>query len=154
MKKKVKSKNSGNKTLTKTEKCDSFFHYFYPPIVDDDMELDEEEATELQKTMEEDYDIGEIIKKNIIPEAVNWFTGTALMDEDEDEDYDEDDDEDEYDDDDDDEDDDEDDEDEDDEIVARGPSKKASAVTKKVRSKKAGGGSGGGDPEQPECKQQ
>ena len=83
MKKKVKSKNSGNKTLTKTEKCDSFFHYFYPPIVDDDMELDEEEATELQKTMEEDYDIGEIIKKNIIPEAVNWFTGTALMDEDE-----------------------------------------------------------------------
>ena len=76
MKKKVKSKNSSGKTLTKTEKCDSFFNYFSPPKVpDEDMEMDEDEAKELQEAMEMDYEFGEIIKSTIIPNAVNWFTG-------------------------------------------------------------------------------
>jgi nucleosome assembly protein 1-like 1 len=28
--------------------------------------------------MEQDYDLGEVIKEKIIPNAVGWFTGEAL----------------------------------------------------------------------------
>ena len=80
MKKKVKSKNNSGKTLTKTEKCDSFFNYFSPPMVpDDDTDMDEEEAKELQEAMELDYEFGEIIRNVIIPNAVNWFTGKIVV---------------------------------------------------------------------------
>ncbi|XWS70020.1 hypothetical protein CRYUN_Cryun03dG0013200 [Craigia yunnanensis] len=121
LKKKLKKGSKNAKPITKTEDCESFFNFFNPPqIPDDDEDIDEDTAEELQNQMEQDYDIGSTIRDKIIPHAVSWFTGEAIQgdeleieDEDEDDDGDEDeDDEEEEDEDEDDDDDDEEDEEE------------------------------------------
>ncbi|CAM0954251.1 unnamed protein product [Alopecurus aequalis] len=144
LKKKPKKGSKNAKPITKIENCDSFFNFFSPPQVpDDDEEIDEDTAEQLQNQMEQDYDIGSTIRDKIIPHAVSWFTGEAAQDEefdgmmDDDEDDDEEGDEDEDEDEDDEEDDDDDDEDD-------APKKKGGRVP-------AGEGQG----ERPaECKQQ
>ena len=94
MKKKPKK---GGKPLTKLEPCDSFFRFFSPPAVPDDPdEMTEEDAEALQDAVEADYEVGAMIKEEIIPQAINWFTGAAVeAGEDEDEEGDDDDDDDE-----------------------------------------------------------
>eukprot|EP00891_Asterochloris_glomerata_P006998 jgi/Astpho2/6998/e_gw1.00107.95.1_t len=82
----LKKKPKGNKgrvankpPQTKVEKVQSFFRFFDPPAVPGPAdELEEEEMQELQTALEEDYEIGEHIKDNIVPRAVKWFTGEAL----------------------------------------------------------------------------
>ncbi|CAA7020034.1 unnamed protein product [Microthlaspi erraticum] len=116
LKKKPKKGSKNTKPITKTEDCESFFNFFSPPQVpDDDEDLDDEMADELQGQMEQDYEIGSTIKEKIISHAVSWFTGEAvdpddLMEDDEEEE--EDDEEEEEDDEDDDEEDEDDDEEE------------------------------------------
>ncbi|KAF3328363.1 nucleosome assembly protein [Carex littledalei] len=151
LKKKPKKGSKNAKPITKTEDCESFFNFFNPPQVpEDEEEIDEDTAEQLQNQMEQDYDIGSTIRDKIIPHAVSWYTGEAvqddefeaLVDEDDDDDEDEDDDDDDEDDEDDDEDDDEEDEDE---------------KPKSSRKKKGGAGVVGpdGQVERPaECKQQ
>ncbi|CAI9281001.1 unnamed protein product [Lactuca saligna] len=157
LKKKPKKGSKNAKPITKTENCESFFNFFNPPQVpEDEDEIDEEMAEELQNQMEQDYDIGSTIRDKIIPHAVSWFTGEAVQEDDfegiEDDD-DEDDDEDEIDDEDDDEDeeDDEDDDDEDEEDEPKAKSKKKSSGPKKGGIVHAGGEQG---ERPPECKQQ
>ncbi|KAK1422527.1 hypothetical protein QVD17_25706 [Tagetes erecta] len=157
LKKKPKKGSKNAKPITKTENCDSFFNFFSPPQVpEDEDEIDEELAEELQNQMEQDYDIGSTIRDKIIPHAVSWFTGEAVQEdefegiEDDDEDDDEIDDDDEDDEDDDDDEDDEDDEDEDEEET-KGKSRKKSSGQKKASSVQAGGEQG---ERPPECKQQ
>ncbi|KAJ4771574.1 Nucleosome assembly protein 1 [Rhynchospora pubera] len=152
LKKKPKKGSKNTKPITKTEDCESFFNFFNPPQVpEDEEEIDEDTAEQLQNQMEQDYDIGSTIRDKIIPHAVSWYTGEAvqddeyeaLVDEDDDDDEDEEDD----DDDEDDEDDDEDDEDEDEE----------DEKPKSSRKKKSGAAGAGpdGQVERPaECKQQ
>jgi len=87
MRKKPKKGAKNHKPQTKTEKAESFFNFFSPPEVpgeDDEVEMTAEEAEELQEAMEEDYEMGAIIKEKIIPDAVSWFTGEANEDSDED----------------------------------------------------------------------
>ncbi|KAF7106629.1 hypothetical protein CFC21_107346 [Triticum aestivum] len=148
LKKKPKKGSKNTKPITKTEECESFFNFFSPPQVpDDDEDIDEEAADELQGQMEHDYDIGSTIRDKIIPHAVSWFTGEAVQAEDFDdmEDGDEDDD----DEDDDDEEDDEEDEDEDEDDDE--DEEELSKPTKKGPAK----GGAQGNAEQPtECKQQ
>ncbi|GFZ04279.1 nucleosome assembly protein 1;2 [Actinidia rufa] len=134
---------------TEIEWCPVSSTFFNPPQVpEDEDDIDEDTAEELQNQMEQDYDIGSTIRDKLIPHAVSWFTGEAVQGdefedlEDEDEDGDEDEDE--------DGDDDEDDEDEDgeDEDEEEGKSRK-----KKPGKTLAGeGGQQGERP--PECKQQ
>ncbi|XP_071685650.1 nucleosome assembly protein 1;2-like [Rutidosis leptorrhynchoides] len=146
LKKKPKKGSKNAKPIIKTEKCDSFFNFFSPPQVPEDEEdINEELAEELQNQMEQDYDIGSTIRDKIIPHAVSWFTGEAAQD-DEFEGIDAEDDEDEDAEDDDDEDDDEDEEEEDDEEEDDAKNKK----------KKGGMTHGNGDQSErpPECKQQ
>jgi nucleosome assembly protein 1-like 1 len=116
LRKKPKPGAKNKKPITKTEPAESFFQFFYPPEVPDEEEqqnMSEDDAEQLQDAMEQDYELGMMIANNLIPDAVNWFTGDAFADDEEDE-FDEDDDENELDDEDDeDDDDDEDDEDED-----------------------------------------
>lgn len=129
------------KPQTKMEPVDSFFNFFNPPQVpDEDTELDPDEVEMLEAAIEADYDIGDTIKHSLIPNAVGWFTGTALeeeeggmyLDEDEDEDEDEDDD-------------DEDEDDEDD----------SPPRPRRRGGKRAPGAAGAASGEQPqECKQQ
>ncbi|MBA0789761.1 hypothetical protein Gohar_014452, partial [Gossypium harknessii] len=157
LKKKPKKGSKNAKPITKTEDCESFFNFFNPPEVpDDDEDMDEDTAEELQNQMEQDYDIGCIlfsaflslkstIRDKIIPHAVSWFTGEAIqgdeleiVDEDEDDDVDEDED-------DEDEDEDEDDDDDDDEDDEE-------SKTKKKSGRAQGDGQQGERP--PDCKQQ
>nr|CAB3467005.1 unnamed protein product [Digitaria exilis] len=59
LKKKPKKGSKNAKPITKTEVCESFFNFFNPPEVPDDEEdIDEETADELQGQMEHDYDVG------------------------------------------------------------------------------------------------
>lgn len=145
LKKKPKKGSKNAKPITKTEDCESFFNFFDPPQVpEEDEDIDEDAAEELQNLMEQDYDIGSTIRDKIIPHAVSWFTGEAGEDddfvvEDEDEDEGEEEDEDEND------EDDEEDEDDDDEEESK-PKKKPVAGLKK--------NAGEGAERPPECKQQ
>ncbi|KAI3671643.1 hypothetical protein L1987_87383 [Smallanthus sonchifolius] len=160
LKKKPKKGSKNAKPITKTEICDSFFNFFNPPQVpEDEDEIDEEMAEELQNQMEQDYDIGSTIRDKIIPHAVSWFTGEAVQedefegiedDDDEDDDEIDEDDDDEEDDDEDDDDEDNDD-DEDDEEETKGKSKKKSSGQKKGGIVHASGEQG---ERPPECKQQ
>uniref|UniRef100_A0A3Q7GJU3 Nucleosome assembly protein 1 n=1 Tax=Solanum lycopersicum TaxID=4081 RepID=A0A3Q7GJU3_SOLLC len=59
LKKKPKKGSKNAKPITKTEQCESFFNFFCPPQVPEDEEdIDEDAAEELQNLMELDYDVG------------------------------------------------------------------------------------------------
>ncbi|MCD9642817.1 Nucleosome assembly protein 1;3, partial [Datura stramonium] len=59
LKKKPKTGSKNAKPIAKTEQCESFFNFFSPPQVPEDEEdIDEDAAEELQNLMEQDYDIG------------------------------------------------------------------------------------------------
>ncbi|XP_011077998.1 nucleosome assembly protein 1;2 isoform X2 [Sesamum indicum] len=147
LKKKPKKGSKNAKPITKTEQCESFFNFFSPPQVpDEDDDIDEDAAEELQNLMEQDYDIGSTIRDKIIPHAVSWFTGEAAQDEygdieDDEDDLDEEDDDEEED----EEEDEEDDDDEEDEDESK---------TRKKKSGRAPAGDGQQGERPPECKQQ
>ncbi|CAA7016820.1 unnamed protein product [Microthlaspi erraticum] len=96
------SKKVNNIPMTKNENCESFFNFFKPPDIPEFDEfyttmqltlrtnLEMLQTQELQSLTDQDYDIAVTIRDKLIPHAVSWFTGEALVDED---DYDEDDDE-------------------------------------------------------------
>ncbi|WVZ18867.1 hypothetical protein V8G54_006189 [Vigna mungo] len=145
LKKKPKKGSKNAKPITKTENCESFFNFFKPPEVpEDDDDIDEDLAEELQNQMEQDYDIGSTIRDKIIPHAVSWFTGEAVQG-DEFEDLEDDEDED------DDEEDEEEDEDEDDDDDEE---EEEDSKTKKKKSGRAQIGDGQQGERPPECKQQ
>jgi nucleosome assembly protein 1-like 1 len=63
------------RTVKKTVPCETFFNFFNPPTPPaDEDELDDEEL----EAFEMDYDIGELIKDRVVPNAIDWFTGKAL----------------------------------------------------------------------------
>lgn len=70
---------TSNKTriVKKTVACETFFNFFAPPAIPEDDEEDIDE--DLDKKLEEDYEIGEFFKEELIPRAVDWFTGKAAM---------------------------------------------------------------------------
>lgn len=93
LKKKAKPGAKG-KPQTKTESVESFFRWFteVPEIPDEEEEEDftQEEMEALEEAMQSDFEIAEMIKEKVIPEATSWFTGEALQEyEDEEEDEDE-----------------------------------------------------------------
>ena len=136
-KKKKKVKNAGKtKTVTNTVKCDSFFNFFETveaaelgktPSGDDDDEDDEE--NKIGEQMDHDFDMGNDIKDDIVPLALEYYLGVIQKD---------------------DADDDDDDDDDDDE--------EEEAKPKKKKGKKGGGGGAPGagqkGPNGEECKQQ
>ncbi|KAJ8526507.1 hypothetical protein K7X08_028984 [Anisodus acutangulus] len=155
--KKPKKGSKNAKPITKTEQCESFFNFFSPPqLPEDEEDIDEDVAEELQNLMEQDYDIGSTIRDKIIPHAVSWFTGEAAQDDyvdledrgDEDDENDGDD----EDEDDEDEDDDDDDDDDDEDEHDTKTKKKSSAMRKMSGRTAATDGQQGERP--PESKQQ
>ena len=147
-----RGKPSSGKPMTKIEKTESFFNFFSPPAVPEegDEDLDEEEVEALQEALEEDYELGEAFRDELIPHAVSFYTGEmAEMEGEEEEDYeDEDEDEDDDDEDDDNEDDDEEEEDEDDDDSEEEKDRRAPSRGKQARGggggKRSGGKGGGG----------
>merc|ERR1712121_297178 len=81
VKKKQKHKNKGNvRTITKQVKADSFFNFFDPPQVPDDVDAEVDEET--QALLTADFEIGHYINERIVPRAVLFYTGEALDDDD------------------------------------------------------------------------
>ncbi|XBW38504.1 hypothetical protein QEN19_004094 [Hanseniaspora menglaensis] len=83
--KKQKSKKTGKvRSLKELIDVESFFSFFYPPDLSvlDGIE-DDDEAYETQMLFEEqlglDYAIAEEIKSDLVPRAIDWFTGEALQ---------------------------------------------------------------------------
>ncbi|PPD85278.1 hypothetical protein GOBAR_DD17788 [Gossypium barbadense] len=80
LKKKPKKGSKNAKPITKTEECESFFNFFNPPQVpEDDEDIDEDTAEELQNQMEQDYDIGSTIRDKIIPHAVSCDANISFV---------------------------------------------------------------------------
>ncbi|KAJ3299392.1 hypothetical protein HK104_009093 [Borealophlyctis nickersoniae] len=78
---KVRLLQGTNKTRTikKTVPADTFFQFFNPPKPPaEEEDADEDELQELDAKLENDYEVGEIIKEKLIPRAIDWFTGKAL----------------------------------------------------------------------------
>ena len=74
-----KGKNSGQiRTVTKNERCDSFFHFFTPPKMPSLDSMDEAEAVRLEAAFDEDYDVAQAFRSHIIPNAAMWFSGDAM----------------------------------------------------------------------------
>jgi len=79
VKKKQKHKSKGSvRTVTKTVQNDSFFNFFSPPAVPEDPDAEVDEDTRALLTA--DFEIGHYIRESIIPRAVLYFTGEALLD--------------------------------------------------------------------------
>lgn len=91
MKKKPKPGKT-KKPAFKKEKVDSFFNVFSPPEPEELEDMDENEAEEMQEIVEKILAMGETLREEIIPHAINWFTGEAAEDEDDEEEDDDDDD--------------------------------------------------------------
>ncbi|XP_031488803.1 nucleosome assembly protein 1;3-like isoform X2 [Nymphaea colorata] len=152
LKKKPKKGSKNAKPITKTEDCESFFNFFNPPQVpDDDEDMDEDTAEQLQNLMEQDYDIGSTVRDKIIPHAVSWFTGEAVQAEDFEDIEGDEDDEDEGDEDEDEEDEEDEDEDEDEDEEEENKSKKKPASGRKSGAQPSAAQQG---ERPPECKQQ
>jgi nucleosome assembly protein 1-like 1 len=75
-----KGKNAGQiRTVTKSEKCDSFFHFFSPPKMPSLESIqNEEDAARLESLFDEDYDVAQAFRSHIAPKAVMWFAGDAM----------------------------------------------------------------------------
>ena len=74
-----KGKNSGQvRTVTKKERCDSFFHFFTPPEMPSLDTMDEEKALRLEAEFDRDYDVAQAFRSHIIPKAIMWFSGDAM----------------------------------------------------------------------------
>jgi nucleosome assembly protein 1-like 1 len=82
VKKKIKQKGKV-KLVNKKEPCDTFFNFFNPKNVpeglndEDDVNSNDELLIQL---VEQDFEIGNLFKHTIIPNAVKWFTGELTFD--------------------------------------------------------------------------
>lgn len=74
-----KGKHVGQiRSVTRRERCDSFFHFFNPPKMPAMEDLDEEEADAIEEAFDHDYDVAQAFRKHLIPKGVLWYTGEAL----------------------------------------------------------------------------
>ncbi|KAM5565880.1 hypothetical protein ABKV19_019741 [Rosa sericea] len=70
VKKKHETRLENAKSITITEDCDSFFSFFSALEVND--------TYKRTNQVNRDFNIGSIIRDQIIPHAVSWFTGEAI----------------------------------------------------------------------------
>jgi len=63
------------RTVTKMERIESFFHFFSPLTLSENM--DEEEAEAMEEAFDRDYDLAQAFRIHLIPDAIAWFTGEA-----------------------------------------------------------------------------
>eukprot|EP00798_Chlamydomonas_sp_ICE-L_P003281 gene3281-13306_t len=76
VKKRVKGGKGGKAFVTETVPCDSFFKIFSPPeIPEDPSSLTEDAMMEMEDAVGMDFDVGFAVKEQVIPRAVEWFTG-------------------------------------------------------------------------------
>eukprot|EP00611_Tribonema_gayanum_P023564 TRINITY_DN4983_c0_g1_i1.p1 TRINITY_DN4983_c0_g1~~TRINITY_DN4983_c0_g1_i1.p1 ORF type:complete len:391 (-),score=118.94 TRINITY_DN4983_c0_g1_i1:382-1512(-) len=77
---------AAQKPVTRVIKTDSFFKFFLNPIIDSmDDEEDEEEEEHYELNYEVDYEVAQVLRTQIIPNAIDWYTGDAISHDGEDE---------------------------------------------------------------------
>lgn len=89
VKKKSKSKNAAQKTITKTVECESFFNFFKTLEMPDEKELkegekpqaEEEEEKDIGEKMDEDFEVGNEFKDQLIPLALEYYLEVIEEDE-------------------------------------------------------------------------
>lgn len=75
LRKKQKHKSRGIiRTVTKTVANDSFFNFFSPPTMPEDVNTEDVDE-DLRTLLTTDYEIGHYIRERIVPRAVLYFTG-------------------------------------------------------------------------------
>jgi len=95
VKKKQKHKQKGaTRIVSKEVKADSFFNFFEPPVIPEGQD-EEDMGEEIRQTLQDDYEIGQLLRDRVIPRAVLYYTGEILEEDDDYEDEDDDEDEDE-----------------------------------------------------------
>jgi nucleosome assembly protein 1-like 1 len=71
-----KGKKAGQiRTITYNERQESFFHWFEPPQMPNLEDMNEEEAEKLDELFGNDFEIAQTFRGQVIPKAVQWFTG-------------------------------------------------------------------------------
>jgi len=81
IKKVQKHKGRGTKrTVTKTVQADSFFNFFSPPRVIEGEDPNED----TEDLLSADFEVGHFLRNQVIPRAVLYYTGDALLDSDDD----------------------------------------------------------------------
>jgi len=89
VKKRQKHKNRGTiRVVTKEVQTDSFFNFFTPPTVPEEVDADIEDSDEM-RMLAADFEIGHMLRDSIVPKAVLYYTGEAGDEEDGDFDEDE-----------------------------------------------------------------
>ncbi|KAK0397971.1 hypothetical protein QR680_002366 [Steinernema hermaphroditum] len=80
IKKKIKKGASAGKYITKAVKTDSFFNFFdpIPTQVPENADPDDE----MHEMIRADFELGQLIRDQIIPRAVHYYTGENVDDED------------------------------------------------------------------------
>jgi nucleosome assembly protein 1-like 1 len=77
-------RNTGElRTVVRSVKSDSFFHYFESMPLPDFKDAKEEELDSLEYALQEDFAMGDTLKEKIIPNALAWYLGTACDSDDE-----------------------------------------------------------------------
>lgn len=76
-----KGKHKGQvRTVATEEEKESFFHWFTPPEMPATSDtMDEEEADNLEEIFDNDYDVAQAFRTQVIPKAVLWFTGEVSV---------------------------------------------------------------------------
>jgi nucleosome assembly protein 1-like 1 len=85
-KKKVKKKNKKKQTITKTVEYESFFNFFKTVTMPDENDIEmlaEEEEKDLGDKMDEDFDLGNEFKDQLVPLALEYYLVVIENDEDE-----------------------------------------------------------------------
>ncbi|GMH65446.1 hypothetical protein TrST_g10139 [Triparma strigata] len=84
--KKQRSKSGKSKgqirSVEKKIKVDSFFNFFNSvEVPSEDASMDEEEMDLLEAVIDQDYDVACAFRTQLVPDAIEWFTGEANGDE-------------------------------------------------------------------------
>lgn len=80
--KKQRNKKSGQmRVVEREEPCESFFNFFSPPTQKEEDEEDEEEDDFFDQEMEMDVEAGTALLEAVVPRAIYYYTGEAVVEE-------------------------------------------------------------------------
>lgn len=78
--KKQRNKKSGQmRVVEREEPCESFFNFFSPPTQKDGDEEEDEEDDFFEQEMEMDVEVGTALLEAVVPRAIFYYTGEAVV---------------------------------------------------------------------------
>lgn len=74
------------RTVVRTEPVDSFFNFFVPPPPPPEEDAHDDDGgamEEYEEYLEADFELGDLIRSELIPRALHWYTGEDAADDEE-----------------------------------------------------------------------